>query len=161
MTMDFSADRLSYEKGELLENQLPPNPKDLIQQWLQQAIKQKVVEPYAMSLATCGADLCPSVRTVLLREVSEQINNDENQWGLVFYTNYDSQKGEDLAENPNAQVLFFWHSLERQIRVSGKIEKLSEEKSAAYFHKRPHDSQIAAWVSEPQSGVCGKSYGHG
>lgn len=149
MTMDFSAQRLSYEKGELLEQQLPSDPKELLQNWLQHAIEQKVVEPYAMSLATCGTDLRPSVRTVLLREVTEI----ESSFGLVFYTNYDSQKGEDIAENPNAQVLFFWHSLERQVRVSGKIQKLSQEKSTAYFHQRPHDSQIAAWVSEPQSGV--------
>lgn len=153
MTMDFSADRLSYEKGELLEKEIPKDPKDLLQNWLQHAIEQKVIEPYAMSLATCGADLCPSVRTVLLREVSDLPTNQDNNFGLVFYTNYDSQKGEDIAENPNAQVLFFWHSLERQVRVSGKIQKLSQEKSTAYFHKRPHDSQIAAWVSEPQSGV--------
>lgn len=153
MTMDFSAQRLSYEKGELLEQQLPSDPKELLQNWLQHAIEQKVVEPYAMSLATCGADLRPSVRTVLLREVSDLPTNQDNNFGLVFYTNYDSQKGEDIAENPNAQVLFFWHSLERQVRVSGKIQKLSQEKSTAYFHKRPHDSQIAAWVSEPQSGV--------
>ena len=155
MTMDFSAERLSYEKGELLESQLPNSPKDLVEQWLQQAIEQKLSEPYAMSLATCGSDLRPNVRTVLLREMQslQGLGEQNADFGLVFYTNYDSQKGGDLAQNPHAQVLFFWHALERQIRVSGKIELLSEEKSTAYFHKRPHDSQIAAWVSAPQSGV--------
>ena len=109
-----------------------------------EAIEQKVQEPYAMSLATCGADLKPSVRIVLLREITET--------GVVFYTNYDSAKGQDISENPNAEVLFFWHELERQIRISGRIAKIDADKSAAYFQKRPHDSQVGAWVSEPQSG---------
>lgn len=150
MSMDFSADRLSYEKGELIEDTLPQVPLSLFQAWLQQAIEQKVIEPYAMSLATCGADGQPSVRTVLLREVTDKPNG---SFGLTFYTNYDSDKGQAIAENPKAQVLFFWHSLERQVRLSGQIQKLSSEQSQAYFAKRPHDSQIAAWVSEPQSGI--------
>lgn len=150
MTMDFSAQRLSYEKGALYEHQLPDNPKLLLQSWIKQAVDEKIVEPYAFSLATCGRDNQPSVRTLLMREITD-LNN--QSFGLIFYTNYDSAKSSDIAQNPQAQALFFWHALERQVRISGKIQKISQEKSINYFHKRPHDSQVAAWVSEPQSGV--------
>jgi pyridoxamine 5'-phosphate oxidase len=111
---------------------------------MNEALEQKVQEPYAMSLATCGADNKPSVRIVLLREVTDT--------GIVFYTNYESAKGQDIAQNPNAEVLFFWHELERQVRISGSIAKIAADKSAEYFQKRPHDSQVGAWVSQPQSG---------
>ena len=111
---------------------------------MSEAIEAQVQEPYAMSLATCGADNKPSVRIVLLREITDK--------GIVFYTNYESAKGQDIAENPNAEALFFWHKLERQIRISGSIAKIDATKSAAYFQKRPHDSQVGAWVSQPQSG---------
>ena len=144
MSMDFTDQRLSYEKGSLDQQALPASPLALLKSWVNEATEQKVVEPYAMSLATCGADNKPSVRIVLMREITET--------GVVFYTNYDSAKGQDISENPNAEVLFFWHELERQIRISGHIAKIDAEKSAAYFQKRPHDSQVGAWVSEPQSG---------
>ncbi len=144
MSMDFTDQRLSYEKGVLDQQSVPTSPFELLGAWMTEAIEQKVQEPYAMSLATCGADLKPSVRIVLLREITET--------GVVFYTNYDSAKGQDISENPNAEVLFFWHELERQIRISGRIAKIDADKSAAYFQKRPHDSQVGAWVSEPQSG---------
>lgn len=91
----------------------------------------------------------PSVRTLLMREIVPV--GDDIQ--MVFYTNYDSQKGQDLDENPHAEALFFWASLERQVRASGRVEKISHEKSATYYHSRPKDSQLAAWVSRPQSGV--------
>ena len=144
MSMDFTDQRLSYEKGALDQQSVPASPFELFKAWMDEAIAQKVQEPYAMSLATCGADNKPSVRIVLLREITDT--------GIVFYTNYDSAKGQDVAANPNAEALFFWHELERQIRISGRIAKIDAEKSAAYFQKRPHDSQIGAWVSQPQSG---------
>lgn len=144
MSMDFSDQRRSYEKGELDQQSVPASPFELLSAWMNEAIEQQVQEPYAMSLATCGADNKPSVRIVLLREITET--------GIVFYTNYESAKGQDIAENPNAEVLFFWHELERQIRISGHIAKIDAGKSAAYFQKRPHDSQVGAWVSQPQSG---------
>lgn len=144
MSMDFSDQRRSYEKGELDQQSVPASPFELLSAWMNEAIEQQVQEPYAMSLATCGADNKPSVRIVLLREITET--------GVVFYTNYESAKGQDIAENPNAEVLFFWHELERQIRISGHIAKIDADKSAAYFQKRPHDSQVGAWVSQPQSG---------
>lgn len=144
MSMDFTDQRLSYEKGALDQQSVPASPFELFKAWMDEAIAQKVQEPYAMSLATCGADNKPSVRIVLLREITDT--------GIVFYTNYDSAKGQDVAANPNAEALFFWHELERQVRISGRIAKIDAEKSAAYFQKRPHDSQIGAWVSQPQSG---------
>lgn len=144
MSMDFSDQRRSYEKGELDQQSVPASPFELLSAWMNEAIEQQVQEPYAMSLATCGADNKPSVRIVLLREITET--------GIVFYTNYESAKGQDIAENPNAEVLFFWHELERQIRISGHVAKIDADKSAAYFQKRPHDSQVGAWVSQPQSG---------
>lgn len=144
MSMDFTDQRLSYEKGELDQQSVPTSPFELFKSWMDEAIAQKVQEPYAMSVATCGADNKPSVRIVLLREITET--------GIVFYTNYESAKGQDVAANPNAEALFFWHELERQVRISGRIAKIDAEKSAAYFQKRPHDSQIGAWVSQPQSG---------
>lgn len=144
MSMDFTDQRLSYEKGMLDQQSVPESPFELLKDWMSEAIAQNVQEPYAMSLATCGADNKPSVRIVLLREVTET--------GIVFYTNYESAKGQDIAENPNAEALFFWHELERQIRISGSIAKIDADKSAAYFQKRPHDSQVGAWVSQPQSG---------
>lgn len=144
MSMDFTDQRLSYEKGMLDQQSIPDSPFELLKAWMNEAIEQSVQEPYALSLATCGADNKPSVRIVLLREITET--------GIVFYTNYESAKGQDIAENPNAEALFFWHELERQIRISGSIAKIDNDKSAAYFQKRPHDSQVGAWVSRPQSG---------
>ena len=144
MSMDFTDQRLSYEKGQLDQQLVPASPFELLKTWMNEAIEAQVQEPYAMSLATCGADNKPSVRIVLLREITNK--------GIVFYTNYESAKGQDIAENPNAEALFFWHKLERQIRISGSIAKIDAAKSAAYFQKRPHDSQVGAWVSQPQSG---------
>ena len=144
MSMDFTDQRLSYEKGQLDQQSVPASPFELLNAWMHEAIEAQVQEPYAMSLATCGADSKPSVRIVLLREITGK--------GIVFYTNYESAKGQDIAENPNAEALFFWHKLERQIRISGSIAKIDTDKSVAYFQKRPHDSQVGAWVSQPQSG---------
>lgn len=143
--MDLTDYRQSYEKYSLADTGLPSNPLTLFRAWFDEAVVAKLPEPYAMSLATCGDDNRPSVRIVLMRELTEQ--------GVVFYTNYDSAKGQDIADNPNAEVLFFWHSLERQVRLSGQMVKVSAEKSAAYFAKRPRESQLGAWVSQPQSGV--------
>lgn len=150
MSIDFTNQRLSYEQGELLEADLPKLPYPLLQAWIQQAIDAKQGEAYAFALATCGRDNQPSVRTVLMREITEKDNTGIE---LTFYTNYDSAKGSDIAANPQAEALFFWASLERQVRLTGTVKKVSREQSEAYFHQRPHDSQIAAWVSEPQSGV--------
>lgn len=143
--MDLTDARLSYEKNSLTQDDLPNEPFSLFKSWFNDAVAANLPEPYAMSLATCGSDQRPSVRIVLMRELTER--------GVVFYTNYQSHKGQDIADNPNAEVLFFWQALERQVRLSGRIVRIEKEKSAAYFAKRPLESQIGAWVSQPQSGV--------
>ena len=142
---DLSELRLSYQKGELHEAQVNVNPHEQFLNWFNHALEAQLHEPYAMSLATANQQGRPHVRTVLLRGATEA--------GYAFYTNYDSQKGIDLAENPYAELLFYWQEQERQIRVSGRVVKISEEESTDYYHKRPRDSQIAAHISTPQSGV--------
>lgn len=149
MSIDFRGSRQVYQKDMLLEANVPNEPYILLQDWLQQAIDESVPEPYAFALATCGADNVPSVRTLLMRQIVQT----DNGVDLIFYTNYDSQKGQDLAQNPNAEALFFWHKMERQIRLTGTVTKLSEADSIAYFDSRPRDSRLAAWVSAPQSGT--------
>ncbi|MFW2150635.1 pyridoxamine 5'-phosphate oxidase [Acinetobacter gyllenbergii] len=142
---DLSELRLSYEQGELHEAQISAEPHVQFLNWFNHALAANLHEPYAMSLATANQQGHPHVRTVLLRGATEA--------GYDFYTNYDSQKGLDLAENPYAELLFYWPSLERQIRIGGKVVKISEQESTDYYHKRPRDSQIAAHISTPQSGV--------
>lgn len=112
---DLSELRLSYEQGELYETQVASNPHEQFLGWLNHALAANLHEPYAMSLATASASGRPHVRTVLLRGATEA--------GYDFYTNYDSQKGIDLAENPYAELLFYWPSLERQVRVGGHVVK--------------------------------------
>ena len=142
---DLSELRLSYQKGELREDRVEANPHAQFLLWLNHALEAQLHEPYAMSLATASVQGRPHVRTVLLRGATEA--------GYDFYTNYDSQKGNDLAENPYAELLFYWQEQERQIRIGGKVVKISEAESTDYYHKRPRDSQIAAHISTPQSGV--------
>ncbi|MBL8286241.1 pyridoxamine 5'-phosphate oxidase [Acinetobacter sp. LUNF3] len=142
---DLSELRLSYQKGELREDQVEANPHAQFLLWFNHALEAQLHEPYAMSLATASAQGRPHVRTVLLRGATEV--------GYDFYTNYDSQKGNDLAENPYAELLFYWQEQERQIRIGGKVVKISEAESTDYYHKRPRDSQIAAHISTPQSGI--------
>ncbi len=150
MSIDFSASRLSYEKDELIEANIGDTPYPLLQQWIHDALSEQIGEAYAFSLATCGTDMRPSVRTLLMREILSVGDDDIH---MVFYSNYDSQKGVDLHENPFAEALFFWHTQERQVRASGRVMRLSDEKSNTYYQSRPKDSQLAAWVSRPQSGV--------
>ncbi|WP_278364019.1 MULTISPECIES: pyridoxamine 5'-phosphate oxidase [Acinetobacter] len=142
---DLSELRLNYQKGELLEDQVKLDPHEQFLLWFNHALAAQLHEPYAMSLATANAQGRPHVRTVLLRGATPD--------GYAFYTNYDSQKGMDLEVNPYAELLFYWQEQERQIRVSGRVVKISKEESTDYYHKRPRDSQIAAHVSTPQSGV--------
>ena len=142
---DLSELRLSYEQDELHEAQISDNPNLQFLSWFNHALAANLHEPYAMSLATANAQGRPHVRTVLLRGATEA--------GYDFYTNYDSQKGLDLAENPYAELLFYWPSIERQVRIGGKVVKISEQESTDYYHKRPRDSQIAAHISTPQSGT--------
>lgn len=142
---DLSELRLNYQRAELHEEQVLSDPHQQFLSWFNLALASGLHEPYAMSLATASKDGTPHVRTVLLRGATEA--------GYDFYTNYDSLKGLDLAQNPQAEVLFYWAELEQQVRISGRVEKISNEDSTNYYQKRPHDSQVAAHVSTPQSGV--------
>jgi len=134
--------RQKYDKFELLESGMAATPVEQFTRWFSEALEAGVPEPNAMTLATLGADLHPSARIVLLKGFDEQ--------GFVFYTNYESRKGQELAEHPRASLLFFWQPLERQVRIEGRIEKTSAQESDEYFHSRPLGSRIGAWVS-PQS----------
>lgn len=140
--MSLADFRNEYDKFDLPDNQLPNNPLDLFNQWLDEAIRLKAPEPTAMSLSTVNAEGMPSSRIVLLKGF------DEN--GVHFYTNYDSHKGKDLTQNPKACLLFFWPTLQRQIRIEGSVIKMATEQSVAYFNSRPLPSRISALVS-PQS----------
>ena len=142
---DLSELRLNYQRGELHEEHVAQTPHEQFLLWFNAALNGNLHEPYAMYLATANAQAVPHVRTVLLRGATNR--------GYDFYSNYDSKKGLDLAENPQAQILFYWAELEQQVRISGQIERISEIESTDYYHKRPRDSQIAAHVSTPQSGV--------
>ncbi|HYF43692.1 MAG TPA: pyridoxamine 5'-phosphate oxidase [Ramlibacter sp.] len=136
--------RKSYEKAELSEEASHADPLRQFEQWLNEAIAAEIPEPNAMTLATVGSDLRPSTRIVLIKGYDER--------GIVFYTNYESRKGRELAGNPFAALQFHWVELERVVRIEGRVEKASAEESDAYFHSRPLDSRIGAWAS-PQSEV--------
>jgi pyridoxamine 5'-phosphate oxidase len=136
--------RKSYERAELDEQASQVDPTAQFDQWLKEAIAAEVPEPNAMSLATVGSDLRPSIRVVLIKGFDAS--------GIVWYTNYASRKGQELAGNPHAALQFHWVELERTVRIEGTVEKVSDEESDAYFHSRPLDSRIGAWAS-PQSEV--------
>lgn len=136
--------RKSYERAELSETDSHADPLQQFDQWLQEAIRSEVPEPNAMTLATVGSDLRPSTRVVLIKGYDAR--------GIVWFTNYHSRKGEELAGNPYAALQFHWVELERVVRIEGVVEKISAEDSDAYFHSRPLDSRIGAWAS-PQSQV--------
>ena len=138
--MNLAAFRKEYTLAGLRRRDLAENPIAQFQEWFQQAIKAEVPEPTAMSLATVDQSRQPSLRTVLLKAVDER--------GFVFCTNYESQKGRELAENSNAALLFFWKELERQVSIRGLTRKVSAEESDAYFKVRPVGSQLGAWVSK-------------
>jgi pyridoxamine 5'-phosphate oxidase len=136
--------RKDYSKKALLEQEVKPNPIQQFDQWWQEAIASEIDEVNAMTLATASADGIPSARIVLLKVFSEK--------GFIFFTNYNSYKGKQLADNPKACLVFFWKELERQVRITGVVEKISEKESDDYFYSRPAASQLGAAIS-PQSQV--------
>jgi len=142
--MNIADLRKSYEKAELSESASHSDPLQQFSKWLQEAISSEVPEPNAMTVATVGANLRPTTRVVLIKGFDER--------GIVWYTNYQSQKGQQLAGNPYAALQFHWVELERVVRIEGLVEKVSGEESDEYFHSRPLDSRIGAWAS-PQSEV--------
>lgn len=138
-TQSLSALRRSYARAGLAEGDLAADPVTQLQRWFDDAVQAELPEPNAIIVATADAAGRPSVRYVLLKGLDER--------GLVFYTNYDSAKGSDLAANPVASVLFPWHALERQVRVTGPVTLVSREETARYFSSRPRGSQLGAWAS--------------
>ncbi len=136
--------RKSYELKELDEKASQLLPHDQFRIWLDEAIESKIPEPNAMTLATVSSDLRPSTRVVLVKGFGPE--------GLVWYTNYDSRKGRELAGNPFASLQFHWVELERVVRIEGLVEKIDPTDSDTYFNSRPLDSRIGAWAS-PQSQV--------
>lgn len=134
---DYTRDQLTFEDTD-------PNPLLQFERWFKAAEQSPVNEPNAMTLATVGENGRPKARIVLLKQVDQQ--------GFVFFTNYDSQKGQDLEANPFASLVFFWDVIQRQVRIEGRVEKIAKADSEAYFQSRPKGSQIGA-IASPQSQV--------
>lgn len=137
--MDLSELRRNYTYAGLSEDQLSPDPFEQFRLWFGQAVQAGICEPNAMTIATSSPDGEPSARTVLLKGFDRR--------GFVFYTNYESAKGRDLAANPKAAILFYWCEIERQIRIAGQVLKVTAEESDAYFRSRPESSRLGAWCS--------------
>lgn len=140
--MNIADIRKDYALRRLEESDADADPLRQFRQWLDEAIRAEVPEPTAMTLATTDAAGRPSARVVLLKGVDER--------GFVFFTNYQSRKGAELATRPRAAVVFFWKELERQVRIEGDVETVSDTENDAYYRSRPLGSRIGAWAS-PQS----------
>ncbi|HET7732999.1 MAG TPA: pyridoxamine 5'-phosphate oxidase, partial [Paludibacter sp.] len=134
--------RKQYMFSALDENSVLPNPLDQFEVWLQEAIESEQLEPTAMILSTVDEHFQPHSRVVLLKELTAD--------SFVFFTNYEGHKAQQIAQNNRVSLVFFWPSLERQVRIEGVAEKMSEVLSAAYFKSRPLENQLGAWAS-PQS----------
>jgi len=149
MEKDLSNYRKSYEKKSLLKAALPENPMELFQKWFYEADSfESIEEVNIMHLATIGLDGFPKNRVVLLKRFTWE--------GFVFYTNYNSEKGKAIANNPNVCATFFWHGLERQIIVKGKVEKIAENLSDGYFESRPEGSKLGAWASKQSEVIASR-----
>ncbi len=144
MSDPFIDTRHSYDRDTLDESRAADEPFAQFRSWIGDALAAEVIEPNAMTLATVNADGNPAARIVLLRGWDER--------GFVFFTNYESSKGREIAANPSAALVLFWAKLERQVRINGRVEILRAEESDAYFAKRPRGSRVSAWAS-PQSQV--------
>ncbi len=149
MSLDLHEIRQDYSKKELSIKECLPSPVSQFEVWLKEAMNAQVNEPTAMNLATVGADGRPTARVVLLKEVAEG--------GFVFFTNYESRKGQALGAHPFAALTFFWPELERSVRIEGTVTKASEAVSDEYFASRPYASRVGAWASEQSKTIIGKS----
>lgn len=141
--------RKSYELASLDERDAPRDPWTLFRRWFDEALKSELPEANAMTLATVGADGRPSTRIVLIKGFDKQ--------GVVWFTNYNSRKGHDLAHQPFAALQFHWVALERTLRIEGRVEKVSEAESDAYFNSRPLGSRIGAWASAQSEVVASRA----
>jgi pyridoxamine 5'-phosphate oxidase len=148
--MSIADIRTDYKRGALDEEHADPDPIRQFSRWWDEALKSEVMEANAMTLATADAAGRPAARTVLLKGFDAQ--------GFVFYTNYESRKGRDLASNPRACLLFFWPELERQVRVDGPVARVDAAESDAYFESRPLASRIGAWASPQSEVIPGKAW---
>jgi pyridoxamine 5'-phosphate oxidase len=144
MSNEIADIRKDYKLASLEESDVAANPIDQFTRWWNEAVASQIDEVNAMTLATVNAAGVPAARIVLLKGY--------NPNGFIFFTNYESDKGKNLAQNPNAAIVFFWKELERQIRIEGTVQKVSAEESDRYFNSRPASSRIGAWAS-PQSAV--------
>lgn len=138
--LNISQLRKNYKNQALDLNELNPNPFVQFEHWFQEALNNNVLEPNAMILATASKEGRPSSRTILLKKMDEK--------GFVFFTNYKSRKGNELAENPFASATFFWKEVEQQITIEGNVKKISVHESHAYFANRPRGSQLGTWASQ-------------
>jgi pyridoxamine 5'-phosphate oxidase len=148
--MNLADLRREYTKGGLRRADLDPNPLVQFQKWFEQALMAELLEPSAMTLATADKEGCPSSRIVLLKGVDER--------GFTFFTNYESRKGRELAENPRAALTLYWAELERQVCIAGDVAKTSRAESEKYFALRPRGSQLGAWVSKQSSVVLDRAF---
>ncbi|WP_375546811.1 pyridoxamine 5'-phosphate oxidase [Streptomyces gossypii] len=144
--LDPAAMRARYRAAGLSESALAPEPYGQFTRWFEDAAASGLHEPNAMVLSTADADGRPSSRTVLLKQYDEG--------GFVFFTNYGSRKGTEIAANPHVSLLFPWHGIARQVIVSGRAARIGRDETAAYFRTRPHGSQLGAWASEQSSRVA-------
>ena len=140
--------RRDYSREDLAIGHLDPDPIKQFMVWFRAAGAAGPNEPNAMTLATAGEGGRPSARVVLLKDVS--------RGGFVFYTNYESRKGDDLAENPQAALVFFWPEIERQVRVEGRAERVDRSDSEAYWRTRPRGAQLGAWASDQSRVIAGR-----
>lgn len=150
MLIDLRHLREEYASGKLDEQDAPADPIVLFTKWMNEAIQAQIPEPNAMTLATVNSLGRPTARVVLLKSFDRK--------GFVFFTNYQSNKGKELAENPYGALVFNWLELHRQVRIEGSVEKISEEESTAYFAERPRGSQIGAWASPQSSPIPNRTY---
>lgn len=139
-----------YKVNKLSEETVHKNPFIQFEKWFKLVLKLKLKEPNATVLATADNIAKPSARVVLMKEITSK--------GITFYTNYESRKGEELLQNPSAALLFYWAELERQIRIEGKIKKISRLESEKYFNSRPLGSRIAAWASEQSNKIPDREF---
>jgi pyridoxamine 5'-phosphate oxidase len=140
--------RKDYTLQDLTETGVDPNPFIQFKKWFEQALAAQLPEPNAMTLATATPDAKPAARMVLLKDFDER--------GFVFFTNYNSHKGQELAENPQAALVFWWAELERQVRICGHVEKVSQQESDQYFDSRPANSRLGAWVSNQSEVIASR-----
>ncbi len=150
--MNIADIRTDYKMQQLTETDVAATPKAQFDKWWNDAVKSDIHEVNAMTLATVNSEGVPDARIVLLKGYDEQ--------GFVFFTNYTSAKGNELQDNKNACLVFFWKELERQVRITGITERVSEAESTAYFNSRPSGSKIGAWASPQSSTVSGADWLH-